>query len=174
MEINPFESFPPVCLRRGKDSPAIVLEPFEERLSEREESMYLVDGSRNLIKKFFAIICLLFVCFCPAVRGWANSDGDQRILLAQNVPRPPSDLRATVVSKGMIELVWKSNSENGDGFRIYCNNILIGSVGKNITTFQHKDLEPGKLHRYEVRAFNSMGESEPASLLETPPYEEHY
>jgi hypothetical protein len=122
------------------------------------------------------MLCFLLIWFSSIVRVWADSSGAQKILLAQAsqaAPQAPSDLKA-IVNKEMIELQWRDNSENEDGFKIYCNSILIGSVGRNITNFQHKDLEPGKLHRYEVRAFNSNGESEPASTLETPPYEEHY
>ncbi len=129
-----------------------------------------LNGSKGCL----VVLCLLFVSLLSAVRVWADSNSSQKKLLGQNTLRPPSDLRATTVSKEMIELVWRDNSEDEDGFRIYCNNTLIGSVGRNVTTFQHRGLEPGKLHRYEVRAFNSNGESEPASLLETPPYEEHY
>jgi hypothetical protein len=120
------------------------------------------------------MLCFLLICFSSVVGVWADPNGAQKILLAQTTPQPPSNLKATTVSKEMIELLWRDNSENEDGFRIYCNNIHIGSVGRNITTFQHNDLEPGKLHRYEVRAYNADGESEPASILETPPYEEHY
>lgn len=61
-----------------------------------------------------------------------------------------------------FQLNWQDNSDNETGFRIYkdAGTTPLGSVGTNITAFQHKMTAPeGSNHCFAVTAFNDTGES---------------
>src|SRR5262249_19153010 len=83
-----------------------------------------------------------------------------------SVPAKPTNLSATVVSSSEIDLTWKDNSSNEDGFKIErctggtCNNFAeIAQVGANVTTYADTGLSPNTQYAYRVRAFNVIGNS---------------
>jgi hypothetical protein len=80
-------------------------------------------------------------------------------------PAAPFDLTATAASSSRINLAWKDNATNEDGFLI---ERRIGSVGgwtqigtvtKNTKSYSDYGLWAGTLYGYRVKAFNGGGES---------------
>lgn len=79
-------------------------------------------------------------------------------------PAAPSLVTATAISSSEIHLTWHDNSHNETEFRIYCyvgtaNIALVGTVGANVTSFDHSGLPSNTNCSYYVRAYNSAGES---------------
>jgi hypothetical protein len=81
-------------------------------------------------------------------------------------PAAPSSLSATATSSSVIDLAWKDNSNNEDGFRIErcqgsdCSSFAeIATVGANVTAFQNTGLSASTSYSYRVRAFNAGGNS---------------
>ncbi len=82
-------------------------------------------------------------------------------------PLAPQALSATVLSHSQIELNWLDNSDNEAGISLArsLDGILwtdIATVAQNVTTYTDSSLEAETLYYYQVKAYNSMGDS-PAS-----------
>jgi len=82
------------------------------------------------------------------------------------LPTAPSNLTATPVAATQVNLVWRDNSTNEQGFRIErcsgnnCTNFVqIAQVGANVTSFANTGLTGNTRYRYRVRAFNATGNS---------------
>ena len=84
------------------------------------------------------------------------------------VPASPSGLTAVGTSSTQISLNWSDNAANEDGFKIYSltgypyQRTIIASVGANTTNNVVDGLLPNTDYRFEVLAYNSIGESLPA------------
>mgnify|MGYP001611668976 CR=1 FL=1 len=79
-------------------------------------------------------------------------------------PNAPSGLTATAVSSFQITLSWTDNSNNEDGFKIErgitnTSFTQITSVGANITSCSDTSLSGNTTYYYQVRAYNSAGNS---------------
>ena len=74
-------------------------------------------------------------------------------------PSAPTDLNGQADSHSQITIRWIDNSNNEDGFRIFRNGELIGSVGPNIIVFQDKGLKYASTYYYDVVAYNQYGEA---------------
>jgi len=77
---------------------------------------------------------------------------------------PPSNLRAEAVSSTEIELVWRDNSNNEDGFKIERRTEGSGWVEittniANDTTFTDDGLTPVTTYTYQVRAISGNNQS---------------
>lgn len=75
----------------------------------------------------------------------------------------PSNLQASEISFGIVQLTWNDNSNNENGFRIERkspdgNFILIDSVGANVTTYNDESVAD-TLYIYRVNAFGAAGVS---------------
>jgi len=113
------------------------------------------------------------------VDGFGLDAGDFNFSLQPSIahsPNPPSDLTATAVSQTQINLTWKDNSGDEQGFRIQrstdgFNFSEIGSVGQNVTTFSDTTVTANTLFFYQVVAFNGFGSSDPSNIAfaQTPP-----
>ncbi|MGI9180425.1 MAG: fibronectin type III domain-containing protein, partial [Longimicrobiaceae bacterium] len=75
-------------------------------------------------------------------------------------------LTATAASNSQINLAWTDNSSNEDGFKIErctgtsCTNFAqIATVGANVKTYSSTGLSANTTYRYQVRAYNSVGNS---------------
>jgi hypothetical protein len=69
----------------------------------------------------------------------------------------PADGKAAVKT---FMLSWQDNSSDEDGFRIYRDGVLIGTIGADITTYSDSASgNEGQQFCYQVSAFNAAGES---------------
>ncbi|MFC2010548.1 fibronectin type III domain-containing protein [Chloroflexota bacterium] len=71
----------------------------------------------------------------------------------------PVNLEAVALSPNIVDIKWLDNSTNEDGFKIYRDSILIGTVPANYNIFHDAGLQPSTTYLYAVRAFNEAGES---------------
>ena len=74
-------------------------------------------------------------------------------------PHSPSNLIGEPASQSIVNLQWTDNSDNEDGFRIYRDNMVIATVGINVTIYQDTGLKPSTTYQYVVKAYNQAGES---------------
>jgi len=90
--------------------------------------------------------------------GGGNGDGS-------NVPAAPSNLHTTAISLSEIDLTWKDNSDNEDGFKIeqkaasggtYAEAVTL-SVG--LTSCRVLALQCSTGYYFRVNAYNSLGVS---------------
>jgi fibronectin type III domain protein len=89
-------------------------------------------------------------------------------------PNPPTGLTATAVNCSRIDLAWTDNSNNEDGFHIYrCTGDAvacgagpfsnIATAGVNATSYSDTTVASSTSYTYQVKAFNSAGESLPSN-----------
>jgi len=84
---------------------------------------------------------------------------------ALQTPSPPSNLAATAISSSQINLSWTDNSANETGFKIERATSSSGpfrqiaTVGTNVKTYQNKGLKRNTTYYYQVRAYNTAGNS---------------
>lgn len=80
-------------------------------------------------------------------------------------PLGPGSLAATVTGPTEVNLTWRDNANNEDGFRVQRRErgteawTVIASVGTNNTSYQDSGLRTGATYEYRVFAFNAGGES---------------
>jgi len=113
------------------------------------------------------------------VDGFGGDAGDFTLSVTPSIPRTPiapSDLTATAISPGEIDLSWHDNSLDEQGFRIERSLdgfafTEITSTGPNVTSFNDKTVSADTLYFYRVFAFNGFGNSEPSNIAfaQTPP-----
>src|SRR6185503_4051079 len=94
-------------------------------------------------------------------------------------PTAPTGLGATATSSSAITLNWTDTATNEDGFKIERKTGAgafqpLVQVGPNITTYADSGLTANTLYTYQVRAYNTGGESvfsntASATTLTTPP-----
>ena len=100
-----------------------------------------------------------------AGRIYIADSQNHRIRVLSRPPRPPTGLRATAVSLGVIRLAWEDNSESERGFRIQrrvsgsTDWIGIGTVGADTITFSDAGLDPSTTYHYRVLAFDDTESS---------------
>jgi uncharacterized protein (TIGR02145 family) len=105
--------------------------------------------------KYFFLIGVFFIFNCKK---------------SQEPPVTPTDLKLAVVSQTEIDLAWKDNSSNENGFKIERSlNVASGwaeitSTTANVILFKNTDLTPVTNYFYRLRAFNSVGNSEYSNL----------
>lgn len=81
------------------------------------------------------------------------------------IPNAPSNLVATEVSSGQIDLNWQDNSDNETGLKIERKTGAGGSyaeittVGVDVTAYSDTGLDPNTAYSYRVRAYNGGGDS---------------
>lgn len=106
------------------------------------------------------------------VDGFGGDAGDFVLSLQPSNPRAPSapsELTATAVSTTQINLLWKDNSGDEQGFRVErgfdgFNFTEIASVGPNVTAFNDTTATPNTLFFYRIFAFNGFGNSDPSNV----------
>lgn len=76
-------------------------------------------------------------------------------------PVAPSYLVAADTSQRWIQLRWRDNSDNENGFRVYRDGALIDSVGRDVATYRDEGLQPSTSYQYNVVAYNQVGASDP-------------
>jgi hypothetical protein len=93
-----------------------------------------------------------------------------------SMPIAPSNLRATAVSRGHVNLSWTDNSNNEAGLKIgrSINGVdfkPLPLVSANVTSYKDMTVEGSTKYYYRVRAYNNFGYSGPsnvASLTTSP------
>jgi hypothetical protein len=113
------------------------------------------------------------------IDGFGGDAGDFDFSLQPSIPHAPaspSDLTAKAVSTTQIDLAWRDNSGDEQGFRIQrsldgFNFAEIASVGQNSTAFSDNTATANTLFFYQVVAFNGFGASDPSNIAfaQTPP-----
>lgn len=132
-------------------------------------------GNPETVRRMFNAGTTYFI----VVDGFGGEGGDFTFSLQPSNPHPPaapSDLTATAVSTTEIDLTWKDNSSDEQGFRIQRSPdgfafTEIASVGPNVTTFNDTTVTANTLFFYRVLAFNGFGTSDPSNVAfaQTPP-----
>jgi M6 family metalloprotease-like protein len=79
-------------------------------------------------------------------------------------PAAPSSLAAAAVKNRKINLTWKDNASNENGFKIQrsadqANWTQIAVTGANVSSYTNSNLPVGAVYYYCVRSFNSSGDS---------------
>jgi hypothetical protein len=89
-------------------------------------------------------------------------------------PNAPSDLTAGTVTATSVSLSWTDNSSNEDGFKIErctvagkrCKDyIVIATLGSDAVSFDDRAVMKNTGYQYQLRAFNSAGESPLSNVL---------
>lgn len=84
--------------------------------------------------------------------------------LEEEIPLPPTELRATVVSSNQVDLSWKDNAMNETAYKIERktdsgNFSEIGSTAKDLTTFSDQTVSLNTTYTYRVYSTNTTGKS---------------
>lgn len=79
-------------------------------------------------------------------------------------PAAPTNLTAAAVSESQINLSWTDNASNEAGFKIEHSPdglawTQIATVGAGVTSYANTGLAANTTHTYQVRAYNSGGDS---------------
>lgn len=93
-----------------------------------------------------------------------------------DIPLPPSDLVATLVSDTRIDLQWTDNSGVETGFTVErcsdvpgvtCSNFAeLTTLGANVTSYSDETVAFGLRYRYRVLAFSGAGASDYSAVAE--------
>lgn len=103
-----------------------------------------------------------------AVDGYAAESGNITLninLAVANAPLSPTNLTATPVSSGQINLAWTDRSTNETGFKIERATSLTGTwtqiatVGANVTSYSNTGLTGGTTYYYRVRSHTATATS---------------
>lgn len=104
------------------------------------------------------------------VRGPGGEDTKTRsnYITVIGPPKAPSDLMATPRGQTQIDLSWRDNSDNEDGFEIFRkiqgqSYRPIKKLGANTKSYSDANLSPGTTYCYQVRAYNAAGSSDPSN-----------
>ncbi len=83
------------------------------------------------------------------------------------VPTSPASLSATDITSSSVKLIWSDRSNNESGFKIYKDGNSLTTVGAGTTSYTVTSLNPNTSYNFEVRAYNSVGESSGIAILVT-------
>jgi hypothetical protein len=128
---------------------------------------------RHILRNFLiAFACLLVVIAVGIVLvniglpTYQRGVADYSSVQLQGPPSAPSNISGQPNSRSQITICWADTSFNEDGFKIYRNGYLVGSVGPNITAFQDAGLQYGTTYAYSVAAYNAAGEVRSAATIQ--------
>ncbi|HOI24513.1 MAG TPA: stalk domain-containing protein [Caldisericia bacterium] len=83
---------------------------------------------------------------------------------AYDAPLPPQDLNARVISEKEVELTWKDQSSNEDGFKLERRTPSsdyeeIIQLPANTNSYLDQSVEAKQFYYYRIRSYNLIGES---------------
>lgn len=147
-----------------------------ELLVSNEKSHKTSDGKgkrRHILRNFLIVFaCILVIVIAgilflnnglPTYQQGVTSYSPVQV---QQSPSAPSSISGQANSCSEITIGWVDNSYNEDGFKIYRNGSLIGSVGPNITAFPDTGLQYATTYTYSVAAYNGVGASRSATAIQ--------
>lgn len=113
------------------------------------------------LKLFLIVFTLFFIYGCTP----------KEISNVGQIPLPPSNLQANVLSEKKVKLFWTDNSNNEDGFIVERKREgeswnEIKRLGVNESSYVDFNLEPGTKYFYRVYAYNSAGNSSYSNEIE--------
>lgn len=124
------------------------------------------------MKKGFPLL-LLLVCTVSFVSCGGGGGGGGGAVgggpAAASAPEAPSNLTATAVSGGVINLAWTDNADNETGFiverhtDIVIDPIAVATLGPDVQAYADTGLSPGTRYYYRVKAYNAAGTSGPCT-----------
>lgn len=117
-----------------------------------------------MTNKHIIIIVVVLVIAVSFIWGYSYYL-QQQAFLAKIVPDAPSDLTGNPTSATEINLVWTDNSNNENGFSVYRDGVLIESLDKDQEQYLDSSLRPATVYKYEVKAINLAGQSQPALCM---------
>jgi len=90
-------------------------------------------------------------------------------------PDAPSGLSASALSSSQVLLTWQDNSDNEDGFKIERDDGTgfqeIATISANQTSYLDENLSPSTTYAYQVKAYNSAGESGYSNQAQTTTFD---
>jgi fibronectin type 3 domain-containing protein len=100
------------------------------------------------------------------VSGYSN---EAQVIRPATKPEAPSGLTGEVQSSNKIVISWIDNSDNEEGFRVYRDSgsgfVLRRTLPAGTTSFEDNALASSTTYRYQVSAFNHVGESDKTETL---------
>lgn len=77
---------------------------------------------------------------------------------------PPTNLTAKALSKNVVQLDWKDNTNNENYFKIerkysFSSYLSVGNVDKNVTTFNDSTVIGGTQYYYRIKAYSASDSS---------------
>lgn len=85
-------------------------------------------------------------------------------------PAPPSELQVKIVSSTRLDLSWRDNADDEDGFVIFraqndtTSWVVVDTAAANYVAYSDDGLTPATTYFYRVRAFNAAGISAASNL----------
>jgi len=79
--------------------------------------------------------------------------------ILERSPLMPSDSNVPSLSSTSATIQWEDNAFNEIGFEIYKDNILVGTTGKDKTSFTIENLQPRTTYTYTIKSYNEYGTS---------------
>jgi len=80
-------------------------------------------------------------------------------------PSRPGNFDYKIISPTEVELTWRDNSDDEDGFRVYRNGEQVATLGPNSTSYTDTNVRKGESYNYRVASFNQSGESSTSRSL---------
>ena len=89
---------------------------------------------------------------------------------AQSAPNDPSQLQGANITSSTVDLTWNDNSNDEDGFTMERstdgqNFVPIATIAADTTNFSDSGLSSSTNYYYQLKAFNSAGDSGYTAIL---------
>jgi len=88
-------------------------------------------------------------------------------VILERPPLMPTNSHVPLLTSTSATISWEDNAFNETGFKIYSNNILVGTTGKNETSFRINNLQARTTYTYIIKSYNSYDESYRATITLT-------
>ena len=117
------------------------------------------------MRKLVAVLVLL-IAVALIIFGVSHLLQNKRAELMRISPEAPSNLVAESLSAIEIKLTWVDNSNNELGFQVIRDGQKVSDLPKDSEEYLDRGLRPATDYRYEVIAYNLVGENTGGFYLE--------